>query len=173
MPDWSLSNWQSTIRTCVKIHPDYENIEPWHTRETADLVYADTHGHFTNTLIGCGHLNHEEWHGARPTYYIEVKTTTGPCRTPFYMSRNQFELASDSGEFSRVMANYSQMGRIHRRNDHSMVYMILRVFGLQSDKIGMCVYLDPEQLRQDGRLSFTGQTWSVVPGTGVCTGPVV
>lgn len=66
----------------------------WNRRETADLVYADTAGDFTDTLIGCGYLNHDEWHGARPKYYIEVKTTTGPCGTPFYMSGNQYRLVS-------------------------------------------------------------------------------
>jgi hypothetical protein len=58
------------------------------------------------------------------------------------------------------------MRSIHYTEDRSVVYMILRVFGLRSDKIGMSVYLDPEQLRQDGRLLFMGQPWSVVPGDG-------
>ena len=60
------------------------------------------------------------------------------------------------------------MGDIHRRNDgvtHAMeVYMVLRVFDIESSRPGMCVYLDPEQLRLDGGLVFTGETWSVVPG---------
>jgi hypothetical protein len=42
--------------------------------------------------------------------------------------------------------------------------MILRVFDIHGDNVGMSVYLDPEQLRVDGRLLFTGETWSVVPG---------
>ncbi|KAM5345808.1 hypothetical protein ACJ41O_011669 [Fusarium nematophilum] len=91
LPDWDRGNWQSTIRKYVTIHPDYRDMEPWNTRETADLVYVDTAGHFTDTLIGCGCLDNE-WHGARPKYYIEVKTTTGPCGTPFYMSGNQYQL---------------------------------------------------------------------------------
>jgi len=44
------------------------------------------------------------------------------------------------------------------------VYMVLRVFDIESSRPGMCVYLDPEQLRLDGGLVFTGETWSVVPG---------
>ncbi|KAH7166472.1 hypothetical protein EDB81DRAFT_713041 [Dactylonectria macrodidyma] len=150
IPGWDRANWQSTIRAYVTIHPDYTNMAPWNRRETADLVYVDTAGHFTDTLIGCGYLNHDQWHGARPKYYIEVKTTTGPCDTPFYMSGNQYQL----------------MGRIHHSEDRSEVYMIFRVFWLNSDRIGLCIYFDPEQLRQDGRLVFTGQTWSVTPGVG-------
>jgi hypothetical protein len=51
----------------------------------------------------------------------------------------------------------------HRSQDRAEVYMILRVFGL-SGTLGMCAYLDPEELRQNGGLLFTALTWSVVPG---------
>ncbi|CZR37438.1 uncharacterized protein FPRO_02302 [Fusarium proliferatum ET1] len=148
LPNWNRTNWQSTIRSYATIHPDYTNLEAWRGRETADLVYADTEGHLTNTLIGCGYLGHDEWHGARPRYYIEVKTTTGPCSTAFYMSGKQYQL----------------MQQIHHTEDHSEVYMVFRVFQLDSDGIGLCVYTDPEKLRQDGRLLFKGQAWSITPG---------
>lgn len=58
------------------------------------------------------------------------------------------------------------MGRIHHSENRSEVYIIFRVFWVNSDKIGLCIYFDPEQLRQDGRLVFTGQTWSITPGAG-------
>ncbi|KAH8124644.1 hypothetical protein LI328DRAFT_166990 [Trichoderma asperelloides] len=146
LPRWSNENWQSTIRSYVRAHPNYRNMVSWRGRETADLVYDDTEGQLTNTLIGCGYLDQDEWHNARPKYYIEVKTTTGPRETPFYMSNSQYE---------RVSA--------HATPDRSEIYMVLRVFWLNSDNIGMCVYFDPEQLRQDGTLLFTAQTWSVTP----------
>ena len=98
MPGWGRGNWQSTIRRYVTIHTDYTDMAAWNRRETADLIYPDTTGHLTDTLIGCGYLDHDEWHGARPKYYIEVKTTTGPCDTPFYMSGNQYRLVSTSGK---------------------------------------------------------------------------
>ncbi|KAF5589156.1 ATPase-like ATP-binding domain-containing protein [Fusarium pseudocircinatum] len=148
LPNWNRTNWQSTIRSYVTIHPDYTNLQAWRGRETADLVYVDAEGHLTNTLIGCGYLGHDEWHGARPKYYIEVKTTTGPCSTAFYMSGKQYQL----------------MQQIHHTEDHSEIYVVFRVFQLDSDGIGLCVYTDPEKLRQDGRLLFKGQTWSVTPG---------
>ncbi|RBA17408.1 hypothetical protein FPRO05_02132 [Fusarium proliferatum] len=132
LPNWNRTNWQKA----------------WRGRETADLVYVDTEGHLTNTLIGCGYLGHDEWHGARPRYYIEVKTTTGPCSTAFYMSGKQYQL----------------MQQIHHNEDHSEIYMVFRVFQLDSDEIGLCVYTDPEKLRQDGRLLFKGQAWSITPG---------
>ncbi|KAF5570430.1 ATPase-like ATP-binding domain-containing protein [Fusarium phyllophilum] len=126
----------------------YTNLQAWRGRETADIVYVDAEGHLTNTLIGCGYLDHDEWHGARPRYYIEVKTTTGPCSTAFYMSGKQYQL----------------MQQIHHTEDHSEIYMVFRVFQLDSDGIGLCVYTDPEKLRQDGRLLFKGQAWSITPG---------
>ncbi|RBR16331.1 hypothetical protein FVER53590_05926 [Fusarium verticillioides] len=148
LPNWNRTNWQSTIRSYVTIHPDYTNLQAWRGRETADLVYDDDEGHLTNTLIGCGYLGHDEWHGARPRYYIEVKTTTGPCSTAFYMSGKQYQL----------------MQQIHHTEDRSEIYMVFRVFQLDSDGIGLCVYTDPEKLRQDGRLLFKGQAWSITPG---------
>ncbi|PIG82100.1 hypothetical protein AARAC_000013 [Aspergillus arachidicola] len=148
LTDWSYLNWQSTVRRYVTIHPAYANIEPWYGRETADFTYDDTEGNFTTLLIDHGHLDAEEWRDKRPKYYIEVKTTTGPMSTPFYMSKHQYE----------------RMRAVHNRSDHSEVYMILRVFAICGDNIGMSVYLDPEKFRLDGGLVFTGETWSVVPG---------
>jgi hypothetical protein len=55
------------------------------------------------------------------------------------------------------------MRRTHTTPNRSEIYMILRVYWLNSDHIGMSVYFDPEQLRQDGQLLFTAQTWSVTP----------
>ncbi|CAF3608899.1 unnamed protein product [Fusarium graminearum] len=148
MPNWDRTNWQSTIRSYVTIHPDYRDLQAWRGHETADLVYFDDEGHLTNTLIGCGYLDHDEWHGERPKYYIEVKTTTGPYSTAFYMSGKQYKL----------------MQRVHQSDDHSEIYMVFRVFWLDSDDISLCLYIDPEQLRQDKSLLFKGQAWAVTPG---------
>lgn len=47
----------------------------------------------------------------------------------------------------------------------SEVYIVVRVFELESRSPQMRLYLDPEQLRLDDKLEFTGETWSVVPRT--------
>ncbi|KAG4288696.1 hypothetical protein FPRO06_03518 [Fusarium proliferatum] len=70
------------------------------------------------------------------------------ANTAFYMSAKQYQL----------------MQQIHHTEDHSEIYMVFRVFQLDSDGIGLCVYTDPEKLRQDGRLLFKGQAWSITPG---------
>lgn len=62
------------------------------------------------------------------------------------------------------------MERMHASATKSEVYIILRVFSLNSDRIGMRLYVDPVRLRNEERLLFTTQTWSVVPGPGRAPG---
>ncbi|KAI6760419.1 hypothetical protein HG530_009279 [Fusarium avenaceum] len=149
LPGWSRGNWQSTIRIYAAIHPEYSSITHWSCRETADLVYTDCEGQLTNTLVEASILTGDEWTGKRPKYYIEVKTTSGPCKTPFYMSGNQYRL----------------MERIHYKADRTEVYMVFRVyFLLDSSRINYCVYLDPKKLKDAGQLLFSATTWSITPG---------
>lgn len=95
MPEFSRENWKSRIRAYVSLLEEYEGLINWRHRETADIVYNDVEGQFTEMLIDRGYLRRDEWVDARPKYYIEVKTTTGRCATPFYVSKNQFDLVSD------------------------------------------------------------------------------
>ncbi|KAF5532469.1 hypothetical protein FMEXI_12426 [Fusarium mexicanum] len=142
LPGWGHNNWQSTIRTYANIHPEYADLSHWPNRETADLVYPDTQGDLTRILVDAEILSND-WSTRRPRYYIEVKTTTGPCGTPFYMSGNQYRLVE----------------RIHHSSDFSEVYIIFRVyFLLDRSQISYRVYPDPKQLQNDGQLIFTGTT---------------
>lgn len=158
----------------MRAHPQYSGIERWPFRETADLVYNEEQGRLTEALIDSGYLARDEWQQARPRYFLEVKTTTGERGTPFYMSGNQYRLVSFiSSSFSFAsyfghlpVLTYMQMQSKHQSQDKSEVYMVLRVFGLNDRRMGMRAYLDPESLRRDGQLVFTGRTWSVVPGDG-------
>jgi hypothetical protein len=47
--------------------------------------------------------------------------------------------------------------------NNKTVYVIFRVYNLGRADMGLKIYLDPETLRFDNRLSFTAETWSVVP----------
>lgn len=94
LPAFSRNNWQSTIRECVRIHPDYADLAPWTGRETADITYRDSSGELTSLLADKGFMSHvsaEHLTNARPQYFIEVKTTTLACETPFFMSKYQYE----------------------------------------------------------------------------------
>ncbi|KAJ5721350.1 uncharacterized protein N7483_009284 [Penicillium malachiteum] len=143
LPDWSDLNWRSIIRQYVTIHPDYARMALWHETETAEIVYNDTEGIFTALLIERGYMEAGEWKTMRPKYFMNIKTTTGPVGTPFYLSKNQFE----------------RMGNKNRRGGWSEVYLILRVFEIRGSSIGMRVYLDPDQLRMEGGLVSTIGTW--------------
>lgn len=68
---------------------------PWNGTETADITYQDTEGDLTALLVNCRYLDGELWRGARPRYLIEVKSTTGPCGVPFYMSKGQYQMVSN------------------------------------------------------------------------------
>lgn len=166
LPKWGRENWQSTIRKYAAVHPDYTGLSHWSSRETADLVYVDSLGQLTNTLMDAGILTRDEWSGKRPKYYFEVKTTTGPSKTPFYMSGNQYRLVSSLRYLIETSADILQMERIHHNDDRSEVYMIFRIYSLlDSGRINYCVYSDPKKLRDEGKLVFTEGTWSVRPGS--------
>ncbi|KAH6999499.1 hypothetical protein EDB80DRAFT_724771 [Ilyonectria destructans] len=145
IPEFSMENWQSTIRDYVKVHAEYSDITRWPgNRETADIVYADTTGALTKVLIDCDYLS-SSWEHARPNYLLEVKTTTGPCRTPFFMSRLQY-----------------QRMREHR-GSRETVYVVLRVFNVDKGRIGLRVYVDAAEKEANGELVFVGGSWSVTP----------
>ncbi|KAK2016841.1 hypothetical protein LZ32DRAFT_688797 [Colletotrichum eremochloae] len=97
-----------------------------------------------------GYLARERWlsRPRGPKYFIEVKTTTMSCETAFYMSKAQYQKMRDN-----VIAE-----------DSDTLYVIFRVYNLGQENIGLKVYVDPEALRLAGRLKFTGDSWSVVPG---------
>ncbi|KAJ5564354.1 hypothetical protein N7513_000596 [Penicillium frequentans] len=152
LPGFSRLNWKSTIRKNVNVHPDYHNIAPWNGFETADIVYHDSDSVLTSILINEGYLSGSPRINFTPTYYIEVKTTTAECETPFFMSNSQY---------MRMQSYVLSPGAEFTEDDR--VYMIFRVSKVTSGNIGMKLYFDPEQLRQERRLIFTADTWSVRP----------
>jgi hypothetical protein len=82
-------------------------------------------------------------------FRIEVKTTTGPCSTPFFTSMNQH----------KSMQRY-KMDR--SRGTHPPdVYVIARVYKLLTSKIGMELFIDPWHLKDDV-LEFVADPWKVI-----------
>lgn len=90
LPSFGRHDWKSTIRKEVTIHPKYRDMVPWNGAETADITFKDVSSAFTSLLIQTGHLEEQVWRGARPHYFIEVKTTTGDCNDRFFMSNSQY-----------------------------------------------------------------------------------
>ncbi|KAL6361994.1 hypothetical protein LRP88_05477 [Fusarium phalaenopsidis] len=148
LPGFSLQNWRSTIRKYVSTHPDYTDIQPWNHRETSDLEYNDREGALTELMIENGYLERDIWQNKKPRYYLEVKTTTGPCEAPFYMSKSQYIL-------------------IHECQDsEDKIYVVFRVYEVEKAAVQLRVYVNPARLERSGHLTYTAETWSVRPGTG-------
>ncbi|KAG7284334.1 hypothetical protein NEMBOFW57_010706 [Staphylotrichum longicolle] len=146
---FSQANWESTIRHYASAHPNYANMTRWTGKETADITYHDVDGVFTSLLIDKGYLDAGTWAHARPRYFIEVKTTTGSYRTPFFMSKYQYQRMHDNSH--------------HDNSSCDTVYVIFRVFKLGTDDTGVRILVDPESMRLRNELSFTAESWSVVP----------
>ncbi|KAF5714682.1 hypothetical protein FMUND_7251 [Fusarium mundagurra] len=85
LPRFSRDNWQSQMRKFITIHPDYSDMLPWTAQETADIVYYDRKRVLTSHLADKGYLDKTAWQNKKPLFLIEVKSTTGHSRTPFYM----------------------------------------------------------------------------------------
>lgn len=187
LPGFTAANWRSRIRKRVSVHPEYHTLVPWSGVETADIVYPDTNSELTSALVGMGHMLAGLGFAAAPTYYIEVKTTTGEWDNAFFMSKSQyrrvcivflfffscvpviFQIIPLPALSSTKQLPPIQMERMSIPNNLSMetisdVYIILRVYNLGKDNMRACIYIDPESLRQDGRLIFQPETYTVSPG---------
>jgi hypothetical protein len=98
-----VSNWRSTIRKEVRVHPAYEDLEPWNGIETADFVFHDIGKDLGRELNECGYQFEGLSDGIK--FYIEVKTTTGRCEESFYMSGSQYQRVSTLFSLTQVFTN--------------------------------------------------------------------
>ena len=155
LPGFGRENWQSTIRKYVTVHRGYVFMDDWEGRETSDITYNDSSGVLTDVLIDKGYLTADHWRGKRPKYYIEVKSTTGHCGRPFFMSKHQYRMMQEPP----VTAQDSP-------SPDAAIYVVFRVFNVGMGTPGVKIYVDPEAMRQAGGLVFTAVTWSIVPGQG-------
>jgi len=73
---------------------DYQDFQDFDAPEKSDFVFKDMEGQLTAFLMQAGHKQVASWLGKPPTYYMEVKTTTDDCKTPFSMSNYQANLVS-------------------------------------------------------------------------------
>jgi hypothetical protein len=65
-------------------------------REQADIIFDDKDGDFTEYLIDKLYLDEARFSGAKPKYFIEVKSTLKECKTKLYMSKSQYGLVGTS-----------------------------------------------------------------------------
>jgi hypothetical protein len=96
-----VRHWASSIRATVKVHPDFTDIDHPGRIERADFEYSEVDDLLGGIVIELAH-NDEQLRqilssqgaaqGGKIEYLVEVKTTTGPCSNPFFMSRKQYQL---------------------------------------------------------------------------------
>ncbi|PWY95999.1 hypothetical protein BO94DRAFT_601049 [Aspergillus sclerotioniger CBS 115572] len=151
LPAFTRDNWKSKIRRFVTILPEYSTMTAWHGRETADIAYDDHDGVLTSLFIDKGYLREDIWRGETPRFHIDVKSSTGACQTPFYMSKHEYRRMQE-------MSN----GKSQSENA-DVVYVIFRVYDLGQRSMNVKVYVDPEVRRVREELVFTAESWSVVP----------
>ena len=177
LPGFSMERWQSNIRHYAAAHPDYADIRRWPGRETSDLTYQDIQGDLTRLLIDTGHLAGELWRDRRPMYFLEVKTTTGPCHTPFFVSKRQYERVCIPAAQITIESCFLFSLRLHShiiaktnlisqicdyKNATDTVYIIFRVFHVDTSNVRTRLFLNPAKMMDDGQLLFTAEKWSVI-----------
>ncbi|ETI26864.1 hypothetical protein G647_10310 [Cladophialophora carrionii CBS 160.54] len=158
--NFGIDQWQSSIRHYVNILPEYADEPSWQGREISDIMYEGNCPRLMELLRENTTLPYPAWLGLESgatsmstpvvNYHIEVKTTSGPCNTPFFMSSNQYRLMRD-----KACPHDSTTAPRD-------LYLIMRVFNLFSSRIGLQVYVNPWHLRETA-LEFVADPWKVVP----------
>lgn len=64
----------------------------------------------------------------------------------------------------RIPLTSAQMSEL---TNNESLYMIFRVFNMGKKSIGVRIYMNPDQMRLEGRLRFTADRWTVTPGQGL------
>ncbi|KAJ1562827.1 hypothetical protein HK405_007268 [Cladochytrium tenue] len=132
LPEFNETNWLSKANN----------------NAISDFKYVDTHGAFANWLDQRGAF---DLTSSRPvsngavTYYIEVKSTTGGCDMPIYVTNNQFQLMR---KHSRAVAP---------EGEWSTIYVILRVYNVESDAPQIGALVDPLSMICRGEVSVDNQ----------------
>jgi hypothetical protein len=146
----------------------------WVGRETADIVYKDETGDLTRYLReNCeGSFPHQilqHWDfAAHPIeYYLEVKSTTGPCANRFYMSNGQYKRVRYPAiallyHWKRPDADYwTQMESMALSLfQPTKVYVIMRVYDLMTPNVKMKIFVDPMRFK-GSKLDFEADQWFV------------
>ena len=138
---------------------------PFTGTSIADFVYRDTKGALTSILFDSAQVDH--WRGKWPTYYLEVKATTGSPGEAFHASPAQLNTVSfSSGIFclkrfpgstptasltSHTCASQAFRMRMVGHTAPQNIYVLVRVSSVRSQP-SVQMYPDPWRLLCEGRL---------------------
>lgn len=137
------------------MHPDYRSLERWSYGELADIMYDGNCLRLVQFLINCSATDQYPCFLQYPlstpvNFHLEVKTTTGPDDTPFFLSRKQYSLMYDT----RCDPEQTETP--------PALYVILRVYNLTTNEIRVKAYINPWHLREN-ILDFVADPYKVTP----------
>ncbi|KAB8616631.1 hypothetical protein FH972_025966 [Carpinus fangiana] len=92
LPDFTRNQWQSTIRHLVNRVEGYRDLAKW-GGDDQDIVYLDKTGNLGSWLREHNHRSIPNFPRPAPggiRFWIEVKSTIGPCSNPVFMSSAQY-----------------------------------------------------------------------------------
>lgn len=144
-----MDNWTSPRR-----HIAEDSLPPYEAVALADFVYKDEDGVLTALLFDAQVA--EQWSGSYPTYYIEVKTTSGEKTAPFFMQKSQIRTVSSILPLSLVGNSLSPqaLNLTNRDSDETPptnIYVLARVWKMPSKPSHIFV-VDPHRHVYDGDL---------------------
>jgi Domain of unknown function (DUF3883) len=139
------SAWTSELRQHVK------GFKPWSPPD-CDILYSDftvrdQHGKLTNWMNANNVKFPADWQSEDLLYYIEVKSTAKNLEDPFFMSHLQMKEAQKHAET--------------RTKDPREVFVIFRVYDVESEEPGLEIYCDPWIMIKEGALRCETQEWRV------------
>jgi hypothetical protein len=141
------SAWTSELRQHV------EGCKPWVPEDPtvlyADFTVRDETGKLANWMIANGVKLPAGWAPCDFLYHIEVKSTAKNVDDPFFLSHLQMSKAKEISET--------------RSKNPREVFVIFRVYDVESDEPGLEVYCDPWRMIESGRLNCEAQEWRVSP----------
>ncbi|KAI7162876.1 hypothetical protein KC349_g1754 [Hortaea werneckii] len=128
--------WTSALREDHGF-PAFSGFEPDHADFSVTNYQACQR--ISQYLIKEGVVSGEMLAGCKVTaYHIEVKATTGRCSEPFSLSDAQLKLA-----------------RYYYHSDRSEMYVVMRLFNLNTAKPSADFFVDPYLMMLNGQLRFT------------------
>lgn len=156
----SRENWRSTIRRYVTVHPEYADMGEWTGTGTSSIEYYDEGRTLTVALELHNYLEREFGpYGRQPLrYYIWVKTTPGPCDTPFSISDAEYEKVNPEPNPYIVAAISKSAVQANFRSDEAL--LLARVCRLHYHPRLQCLH-EPrrhEALRGPGQAGEGGKT---------------
>ena len=149
LPDFTEHNWTSELRK-------YRGFPEYRADAAADFIYEDKYGRLTELFFGSVCV--QRWYGHYPTYYMEVKATTGVVNEAFHMSPRQLDAVCLEALVTEASSSYCclQARDMSREAEEGLspprrVYVLLRVWSVASEP-RFRAYRDPWRLLCDGRM---------------------